>query len=170
MSVKRCTIKSEFISKSCTDERKKICMKSITKKLLVGTLLMVFWTFLLVEFTGAISDECYCEFVPCQHGGSSEDFVPVETLTIKWDIEVSKKIDLHDGDISDWIKAGYKPVHITRDNMVNWLQGEISADWKMDVYFASDEENLYVAFDIADCDFVYGILCSFGNYYFYETE
>ncbi len=101
-------------------------------------------------------------------GGSKALFEPVGRVKIKWDAQLSEKIDLSDGDLTDWTSAGYLPISITPNQMISWMgngnkasnQGEGDPDpympvgWEMKAYFAADPTYLYIALAIVDDCFV----------------
>ena len=89
-------------------------------------------------------------------------FTPVGTIQIQWDPQVSEKLNLSDGDMTDWADNGYNPHLITTANMVAW--GDSSADaatltqgWNLTAYFVADSEWLYIGFYVSDDNFVYGV-------------
>ena len=91
------------------------------------------------------------------------DFSPVGEVTVTWDPDASKKLDLSDGDMSDWADAGYNMITIDASNMVSWVggaAGEIDPampeGWGMSTYFVMDSEYLYIGFYVTDPGFAYG--------------
>ncbi len=86
-----------------------------------------------------------------------DDFTPVGDIRITWDPDVSSKLDLSDGDMSDWAKAGYNMITVNDNNMISWV-GDMStmpSGWDISTYFVADSEWLYIGFYVTDPDFVY---------------
>lgn len=94
-------------------------------------------------------------------GGSVENFTPVGDCEITWDADAATKLDLNDGDLSDWVAAGYSAVAITPENMVSWVGGSeenpaggVPEGWGIDAYFIADSDYLYFGFNVTDPDVV----------------
>ncbi len=104
--------------------------------------------------------------------GKADTFEPVGKIAINWDPEVSKKLDLTDGDMADWAAAGYDIITIEPENMISWVgygdkatadkKGEgdpdpgMPAGWNISTYFVADKDYLYVGFYVTDSNFSYG--------------
>ena len=91
------------------------------------------------------------------------DFTPVGTVKVTWDPEASTKLDLSDGDMSDWAEADYDMITIDAANMVSWVGGAagevdpgMPEGWSMSTYFVMDSAWLYIGFYVTDPDFVHG--------------
>ncbi len=94
-------------------------------------------------------------------GGSAEAFTPVGDCEITWDPEASQKLDLRDGDLSDWLAAGYPVVEISPNNMISWVgatddnpTGGIPEGWGIEACFVADPDYLYLCFNITDPEVV----------------
>ena len=85
------------------------------KKILAIALSVVMLLSLSVVFASA-APGYYC-------GGSEDDFAPVGDIQIEWDTEAASKIDVTDGDMSDWVAAGYSLTSIGPNNMISWVGG-----------------------------------------------
>lgn len=95
---------------------------------------------------------------------AGESFAPVGDVIMKWDPDFSAKVDLTDGDIREWEKLGLTPTDITPENMISWVGGQngavdpaMPANWGITAYAAADPTYLYLAFDITDDSFAYGV-------------
>ena len=88
---------------------------------------------------------------------NAADFTTVGDLKITWDPEASSKLDLTDGDMEDWAKAGYNMVTIDTANMVSWVGDHTTAPvgWSISTYFVADSDWLYIGFYVTDDYFVY---------------
>ena len=124
-------------------------MKKILCMLLCSVLLMTACAVSASAYTGY-----YC-------GGSAENFSPVGDVEITWDADATTKLDLSDGDLSDWVAAGYSAVAITPENMVSWVGGSeenpaggVPEGWGIDAYFVADSDYLYFGFNVTDPDVV----------------
>ena len=85
-----------------------------------------------------------------------EDFVPVGDIQITWDPDASMKLDLSDGDMSDWVAADYGMYTIDGTNMVYWGGlSDMPDGWSISAYFVADREWLYFGFYINDPAFAY---------------
>lgn len=81
-------------------------------------------------------------------------FAPVsDTVALTWLPDAAEDLDLTDGSFEDWVAAGVDPLYIGPRNVVAWY-GNIPADWAMDVRFAVDGDNLYVAASVTDAEVV----------------
>ncbi len=96
-------------------------------------------------------------------GVSGENFSPVGEVEIQLIEDVAEKVDMTDGDISDWLALGLSPTTITADNMVSWVGGAegvrdpgMPAEWGVTAYYVADPTYLYMIYDITDSDFTYG--------------
>ena len=89
--------------------------------------------------------------------GDPTDFSPVGDLAITWDPDASAKLDLRDGDMSDWADAGYIMYVIDASNMVSWVGDHTTAPagWNVSAYFVADSEWLYFGFFVTDPHFAY---------------
>jgi hypothetical protein len=99
-------------------------------------------------------------------GYSADTFRPVGDIAITWDPEAASKLDLSDGDMSDWAAAGYDVYTIDTTNMVYWVCDTINgtgipAGWSISAYFVADREWLYFGFFVTDPAFAY---IDAGNY------
>ncbi len=128
------------------------------KKLLIGLLILCMTVSVLsVGVSAELPDGV--SFTPGVYaGGDAEQFSPVGDVEIRWEPELSKMLDLTDGDLNDWYAAELGGTVITPHNMISWVQtGNAGMEyWKMTALYAADSEYLYVALDIADADFTYG--------------
>lgn len=89
----------------------------------------------------------------CKH---PEDFVPVGDIQITRDPDASMKLDLSDGDMSDWVAADYGMYTIDGTNMVYWEPlSTVPEGWNMSMFFVADSEWLYFGFYINDPAFAY---------------
>ena len=91
-------------------------------------------------------------------GYSADTFCPVGDIAITWDPEAASKLDLNDGDMSDWAAAGYDMYTIDTTNMVHWLNDgnqSIPEGWSISAYFVADREWLYFGFFVTDPHFAY---------------
>ena len=123
------------------------------KKILAIALSVVMLLSLGVVFASA-TPGFYC-------GGSEENFTPVGDIKITWDTEAASKIDVTDGDMQDWVDAGYSTVSIGAENMISWVGGTaedqaagMPEGWGIQTYFVADSDYLYVGFYITDPDVV----------------
>ncbi len=83
-------------------------------------------------------------------------FAPVGDIRILWDPAITEKIDLTDGDVSDWYAAGYAPTSIDPSNMVAWVGDHTKlAGWGITAWFVADADYMYFAFDVTDPTFTY---------------
>ncbi|MBQ7316549.1 MAG: hypothetical protein IJW90_05490, partial [Clostridia bacterium] len=89
---------------------------------------------------------------------NAEEFSVVGDVTITWDKDAASKLNVTDGDMSDWQAAGYNMVTIDASNMVSWVGGTtaLPEGWNISTYFVADSEWLYIGFYVTDPDFVYG--------------
>ncbi|MBQ3507251.1 MAG: hypothetical protein IJA91_01770 [Clostridia bacterium] len=94
-------------------------------------------------------------------GGYSDDmFYPVGELRITWDPDAAYKLDLTDGDMTDWVEAAYDMFTIDVSNMVYWVNNTtdgtgVPEGWSISSYFVADAEWLYIGFYVADPAFAY---------------
>lgn len=98
-------------------------------------------------------------FTPGQYGsGDADDFSPVGDKTITWDPDFSEKIDMTDGDLSDWVEAGYTSFTVDASNMISWVGDSFCApvDFSMTLFFVADSEWLNIGLSIVDPFFAYG--------------
>jgi hypothetical protein len=106
--------------------------------------------------------------VPFTAGGySAEEFATVGTVKITWDPEASSKLDVTNGDMSDWAAADYNMVTVDTSNMVYWVNDTtngtgVPAGWQIQTYFVADKDYLYIGFYVTDPAFAYG---SAGGHY-----
>ena len=99
-------------------------------------------------------------------GYSADEFSALGTVKITWDAEANKKLDLSDGDMSDWADAGYNMVTLDTSNMVWWVKDEtngtgVPAGWQISTYFVADSDWLYIGFYVTDPSHKVGVT---GNY------
>lgn len=88
-----------------------------------------------------------------------EDFSPIGTIKIQWDEDASDKLNLADGDMTDWQEAGYNLTIIDQGNLVSWTEDatpDMMNGWKLSAFFVADAEWLYIGFYVNDTDFVRG--------------
>ncbi len=92
----------------------------------------------------------------------SADFTPVGEIKITWDADAGKKLDLTDGDMSDWAAADYNMITIDAANMVSWVGGAagevdpgMPEGWQINTYFVADADYLYIGFYVVDPNFTY---------------
>lgn len=52
--------------------------------------------------------------------GSKDDFEQVGNIEIDWDPDAATKIDVTDGDMSEWLNSGYNKTLIDQYNMISW--------------------------------------------------
>ncbi len=95
-------------------------------------------------------------------GASPEAFSTLGDIELTWDPDLADKLDLTDGDLSDWYNESIPGTVITPDNMISWVGGQsgvydpgMPVNWKMTSFYAADADFLYVAFDVVDANFVY---------------
>ncbi len=89
-------------------------------------------------------------------GYSADTFCPVGDIRITWDPEAASKLDLSDGDMNDWVDAGYDMYVIDTTNMVYWEPlGTVLEGWSISAYFVADREWLYFGFFVTDPTFNY---------------
>ena len=89
---------------------------------------------------------------------NAADFSSLGTVKITWDPDASQKLNVTDGDMSDWAAAGYNMVTVDASNMVYWVKDEtgVPAGWQIQTYFVADKDNLYIGFYVTDPAFAYG--------------
>ena len=98
-------------------------------------------------------------FTAGQYGsGDANDFSPVGEKTITWDPDFAEKIDMMDGDLSDWVDAGYESFTVDASNMISWVGDSFSAPmgFEMELFFVADAEYLNIGVSIVDPFFAYG--------------
>ena len=104
------------------------------------------------------------EFKAGGYSGDAADFSPVGDIALTWDPDASKKLDLSDGDMSDWAEAGYKMIAVDASNMVYWENDATKAEnpgpgvpagWNINTYFVIDPDYLYIGFYVTDPAFAY---------------
>ena len=126
------------------------------KKILAIALSVVMLLSLGVVFASAAS-------APGTYVTSEDTYQSVGNLPITWDPEVSEKLDLKNGEMSDWVDAGYTLFTISPENMISWVDVAKSADpnttsmpenWNLTAYFVADKDYLYIGFYIVDDDVV----------------
>ncbi len=100
-------------------------------------------------------------------GGSREAFAPVGTQTVYWNANLDRMLDLGDQSISDWKNANIPAVVVTPHQVISWvgygnkinthgqggLDPRMPQNWAMDLRFAADGKNLYIAIQISDDSF-----------------
>ena len=89
---------------------------------------------------------------------NAEDFSTVGDIALTWDPDASKKLDLSDGNMSDWAEAGYNMITVDASNMVSWVGDHTTAPagWNINTYFVIDPDYLYIGFYVTDPAFAYG--------------
>ena len=105
-------------------------------------------------------------FTPGGYSTDAADFSALGTVKITWDAEANKKLDLSDGDMSDWADAGYNMVTLDTSNMVWWVNDTtngtgVPAGWQISTYFVADSDWLYIGFFVTDPSHKVGVT---GNY------
>lgn len=89
--------------------------------------------------------------------GTADDFQPVGDIRINWDPEASTKLDVSDGDMSDWAEADYDVVVIDAYSMIWWANlKDVPEGWSISAYFVADADWLYIGFYVTDPAFAYG--------------
>ena len=88
---------------------------------------------------------------------NAEDYSTVGDIALTWDPDASRKLDLSDGDMSDWAAAGYNMITIDASNMVSWVGDHTTAPagWNINTYFVIDPDYLYIGFYVTDPAFAY---------------
>lgn len=93
---------------------------------------------------------------------SKDTFVPVGEITVTWDANASERLDVTDGDMNDWVDAGYSLYQINPENMVSWVGGSdteldptMPANWCINAYFVADSDYLYIGFYTVDDKYIY---------------
>ena len=88
---------------------------------------------------------------------NAEDYSTVGDIALTWDPDASKKLDLSDGDMSDWAAAGYNMITVDASNMVSWVGDHTTAPagWNINTYFVIDPDYLYIGFYVTDPAFAY---------------
>ena len=93
---------------------------------------------------------------------SEDTFTPVGRVEMVWDADAAKRLDVTDGDMSDWANAGYSFNTIMPENMVSWVGSSDSnpdsgmpANWSISTYFVADADYLYIGFYTVDDQFAY---------------
>ena len=88
---------------------------------------------------------------------NADDFSPAGDFTITWDADAASKLDLSDGDMSDWQAADYDMITIDASNMVSWVGDPTTAPagWNISTYFVADADWLYIGFFVTDPIFTY---------------
>ena len=94
----------------------------------------------------------------------ADDFEEIGTVQIQWDADAGDKLDLSDGDMQDWVEAGYDYITIGPENVVSWVGGASNMvdpgmpdGWNITTYFVADAEYLYIGFYVIDDTFVPGM-------------
>ena len=96
-------------------------------------------------------------FTPGKYlGGDAEAYAPVGDITVAWLPDVSDRVDMTDGDLSDWYALGLTATNIDAHNMIAWVgDSTVVGDFKITSFAAADADYLYLTFDIVDDNFVY---------------
>ena len=129
-------------------------------------ILAIVTTFAMLLSFGAVVASAEVPNVPWTPGNfavaDAADFTPVGEVKITWDAEASKKLDLSDGDMTDWANAGYNMITIDAANMVSWVGGAagevdpgMPEGWSISTYFVADADYLYIGFYVTDPNFTY---------------
>ena len=107
----------------------------------------------------------YVSFTPGAYlGGDAEAYAPVGDITVAWLPDVSDRVDMTDGDLSDWYALGLTATNIDAHNMIAWVgDSTVVGDFKITSFAAADPDYFYLAFDIVDDDFAYGASGSVYN-------
>lgn len=97
-------------------------------------------------------------FTPGKYlGGDPDAYSPVGEITVAWLPDVSDRVDMTDGDLSDWYALGLTATNIDAHNMIAWVgDSTVVGDFKIISFAAADSDYFYLAFDIVDDDFAYG--------------
>ena len=100
----------------------------------------------------------YVSFTPGAYlGGDAEAYAPVGDITVAWLPDVSDRVDMTDGDLSDWYALGLTATNIDAHNMIAWVgDSTVVGDFKITSFAAADADYLYLTFDVVDSDFAYG--------------
>ena len=136
-------------------------MKKILALLLTVAMLLAMGTVLAsAELPDGVS------FTPGGYSSDAADFTPAGDFAITWDPDASKKLDLSDGDMSDWAAADYNMVTLDVSNMIWWVNDTtngtgVPAGWSISTYFVADSEWFYIGFFVTDPSFKCGTT---GNY------
>ncbi|MBE6558768.1 MAG: hypothetical protein E7661_07160 [Ruminococcaceae bacterium] len=92
-------------------------------------------------------------------GGSEENFSSVGDVQITWDPDAADKLDLRDGDLTDWLNAGYPYITITPENMISWVGGSwdnptggVPEGWSVSAFYVADPDCLYIGLYVTDPD------------------
>ena len=99
----------------------------------------------------------YVSFTPGAYlGGDAEAYAPVGDITVAWLPDVSDRVDMTDGDLSDWYALGLTATNIDAHNMIAWVgDSTVVGDFKITSFAAADADYLYLTFDVVDNDFAY---------------
>ena len=99
----------------------------------------------------------YVSFTPGAYlGGDPEAYAPVGDITVAWLPDVSDRVDMTDGDLSDWYALGLTATNIDAHNMIAWVgDSTVVGDFKITSFAAADADYLYLTFDVVDSDFAY---------------
>ena len=97
-------------------------------------------------------------FTPGKYlGGDPDAYSPVGEITVAWLPDVSDRVDMTDGDLSDWYALGLTATNIDAHNMIAWVgDSTVVGDFKITSFAAADADYLYLTFDVVDSDFAYG--------------
>ena len=103
---------------------------------------------------------------PGGYSSDAADFSPAGDFEITWDPDAADKLDLSDGDMSDWAAADYNMVTLDASNMIHWVNDTTNGTgvpdgWNISTYFVADADWLYIGFFVTDPNFAYGRT---GNY------
>ena len=143
----------------CMCTKNLIMEDSIMKKILAVVMTLAMILSLSAVLASAVELPEGISFTAGKYGvEDAADFTPVGTLKIQWDADAATKLNLADGDMSDWAAAGYEMVTIDTSNMVSWV-GDFStapAGWSISTYFVADADYLYIGFYVTDPAFAYG--------------
>ena len=142
----------------CVTATKNIFMEEFIMKKIFAIVITV----AMLLSMGALLINAELPDVPFTAGGySAEEFNTVGTVKITWDPEASSKLDVTNGDMSDWAAADYNMVTVDTSNMVYWVNDTangtgVPAGWQIQTYFVADKDYLYVGFYVTDPAFAYG--------------
>ena len=105
----------------------------------------------------------FASAAPGTYQTSEDTYTPVGNMKVTWDEDASDKLDLTDGNMEDWVDAGYTLYTISPENMVSWVDLDRATDpettsmpdgWNLTAYFIADSDYLYIGFYVKDNDVV----------------
>ena len=136
------------------------------KKILAIALTFAMILSMSVLFASAAGLPAGINYAAGGYSTDAADFSALGTVKITWDAEASKKLDLSDGDMSDWANAGYNMVTLDTSNMVWWVNDTtngtgVPTGWQISTYSVADADYLYIGFYVTDPNHKVGVT---GNY------